>query len=312
VNLSSIDLNLLVVLDALLAEASVTRAARRVGLSQPAVSNALARLRDVIGDPLLVRSGRGLVATPRALALAAPVHRALGELSTVLDPPAPFDPAHLHRTFVVVMPDIAELVLVPPLVARLRRDAPRVDLRIVPGPGPGARSPAADGPDLAISMLAGPAPHTARLFELRFVCLVRHDHPRVGRRMSLERFLELEHVLVAPGGTAGGVIDDLLARRNLARRVALTLAHFFSAALVVSRSDLVMSATSVLAEIAEDILPVRSIPHPLGAPAVTIGLRWHPRHEEDAAHRWLRNLVSDVAANLPARERRAGSRHRLR
>ncbi len=291
-NLAAVDLNLLVVLDALLEEGSVTRAARRVGLSQPATSNALARLRELVGDPLFVRSGRGLVPTPRARSLAVPVRRGLAELGAALAPPFAFDPRTARRTFAIAMPDIAELVLLPPLLARLRRDAPGITIRVVPR--------TADGADLAIGMLDGRAPRGAPLFTLRFVCLIRRDHPRVGTRLSLARFLELEHVLVAPGGGAG-LIDELLAKRGLERRVALTLAHFFSAAMVVSRTDLVMSATSVLADVVERILPVRAVRHPLAAPVVTIGQLWQPRDDADPAHAWLRQVIADVAAHAVPR-----------
>lgn len=297
-NLSRVDLNLLVVLDALLAETSVTGAARRVGLSQPAVSNALTRLRDLVGDPLFVRDGRGIVATPRARALAEPLRRALAEIGDALEPLAPFDPRRARRTFVLAAPDIAELVLIPPLVARLQAEAPGVEIRVVSGHAARPSEPRTEGdPDLVISMVSDAAPHCAPLFSLEFVCLVRRDHQRVGSRMSLARFLELDHVLVAPGGTSGGVIDELLAARGHKRHVALTLAHFFSAAMVVSRSDLVMSATSVLAAIAERILPVRSLRHPLDAPTVTIGQRWHARDNDDPGHRWLRGLIAEVAAD---------------
>ena len=139
------------------------------------------------------------------------------------------------------------------------------------------------------------APHSSKLYSLRFVCLVRKHHPRVGKRLSLARFLELEHVLVAPGGTPRDVIDDLLRARELERRVALTLAHFFSAAMVVSVSDLVMSATSVLADVAARILPVRVVPHPLGAPAVAIGMKWDRSRAEDPALGWLRATLTEVA-----------------
>jgi DNA-binding transcriptional LysR family regulator len=309
-NLSGIDLNLLVVLDALLAESSVTAAARRVGLSQPAVSNALTRLRGLVGDPLFVRAGRGLVATPRARSLADPIRRALVEIGSALAPPAPFGPRQARRTFVLAMPDVAELVLMPPLSARLRREAPGIDLRVLPVPTAVSRDfqLGYDTPDLMIAMLNGLAPRAAPLFSLELVCLVRRDHPRVGARISLERFVELEHVLVAPGGMPGGIVDELLAKRGLERRVALTLAHFFSAAMVVSRSDLVMSATSVLAGIAERILPVRSVRHPLDTPVATIAQHWNLQHDADPAHRWLREMIAEVAARAVPRKARLASR----
>jgi DNA-binding transcriptional LysR family regulator len=298
VNLSSVDLNLLVVLDALLEEGSVTAAARRVGLSQPALSNALARLRDAVGDPLFVRDGRGLTATTRARELAAPVRRALAELSNALAPRTPFDPTRSERTFTLAMPDIAELVLVPPLAIRLRREAPGVTVRIVPCPAARPREvlSGSAAPDLVVAMTdaTDPSAYQAKLASLHFVCLVRRAHPRVGKRISMARFLELEHVLVAPTGTPRGLVDDLLAARGRERRVALTLGHFFSAAIVVSRTDLVMSATSVLARVAERILPVRSVRHPIDA-AVTISQSWHPNQHDDPAHRWFRALLADVA-----------------
>jgi DNA-binding transcriptional LysR family regulator len=308
VNLSSVDLNLLVVLDALLAEGSVTAAAKRVRLSQPALSNALARLRHAIGDPLFVRSGRSLVATPRARELAVPVRRALADLSLALSPPSDFEPTRAQQTFTLMMPDIAELVLVPPLLQRLRREAPGIEVRIAPSsPATVAETLASPNPpDLIITMLGDQsrgAAVSSPLFALEFVCLVRRKHPRVGKRLSLARFLELEHLLVAPGGSQRGLIDELLESRGHKRRVVLTLAHFFTAAMVVSRTDLVMSATSVLAAVAEQILPVRSVRHPLGTPSVTIAQLWHPSRNEDRALAWLRGIIAEIARTVARAKR---------
>lgn len=313
-NLSGIDLNLLVVFDAMVMEGSVTRAARRVGLSQPAFSNALGRLRAAVGDPLFVRSGRGLVETPRARALAGPVRRALAELSEALAPRAPFDPSSARRTFTLMTSDLAELMLITSggLARRLTREAPGIELRVVQGPnGPPRELLAHPGaPDLVIAGLrdVDRGPGCEPLLEQELVCLHRRGHPRVGPRLSLARFLSLDHLLVAPTGAKGSVIDDLLAARGLSRRVALTLAHFFAALVVVSQTDLILSAPSALAGVAERLLPVGSVRHPLKAPSVTIGAFWHPSQEADPAHGWMRALVAEVARESAKTARRRPAR----
>jgi DNA-binding transcriptional LysR family regulator len=300
VNIRDIDLNLLVLFDALIVEGNLTRAAARVGLSQSAMSNALGRLRARLEDPLFVRAPGGVEPTDRARALAGPVREALAGLERALSPQV-FEAATTQRRFTVMMNDIHELLLGPALSARVAGAAPLAELRFVQGPSTFPEQVLAAGDvDIVVSPLEGESPKCARsaIYSLSFATLVRRDHPRVGKRLSLERFLELEHVLVAPRGRPGGTIDDLLLERGLRRKVARMTAHFFSAVLLVCKSDYVVTLPSLLAESMARMLPLRVLDAPLDLPSVTMGQFWSTRSESDAGHRWLRQAITDTATEL--------------
>ena len=225
--LAAIDLNQLVALDALLAEESITRAARRVGLSQPAMSHTLARLRGVFGDPLLVRAGRRMMLTPRALELAEPLAQALAGLERAIGRPDPFDPRLARRVVRVAAMDFVQLVLLPPLCAALLREAPGVEVVAVPPPEPPDRALVEGELDLAIGLARdAPGLRQRELLRERFVCVVRKGHPGVGRELTVRRFARLSHALVSPRGLAVGAVDAALAKRGLTRRVVVTLPSF--------------------------------------------------------------------------------------
>jgi len=307
-SLAALDLNLLLLLDALLHDPHLTRAAAVVGLSQSAASHALARLRAHLGDPLLVRDRARLVPTPRAESLREPLARALEALALALSPPAAFDPATSRRRFVIAAADYAQLVALPPLVARLASEAPGIDLvaRDI-GAAPFSESLAAGDFDLAIGPPASvrtktPAGATPgairerRLFTERFVCVVRAGHPRVGRRLDLDTFVALPHAFVAPRGTAGGIVDDVLAERGLSRRVSLMVQSFLVAPWAVASSDLVITLAERLARAFQSQVPaaLRVLEPPLPLPRFTMSMLWHDRAHDDAGHRWLRKLLVDV------------------
>lgn len=297
--LAGVDLNLLVVLDALLAERSVTRAAGRVGLTQSATSHALGRLRTLTGDPLLVRAPRGaMVPTPRALALAEPVRRALADLSLALRGDAPFDPATARRTFRLAGSDYAELVLVPPLMDRLLVRAPSIDLWVAPAGASFHDELAAGTLELAMAPLRGDEPglYQRRLFDERFVCVVRAGHPLARQKMTLARFLSYPHVLVAPRGKPGSWIDDELARLGKSRRIAVAVPHFLVAPYVLGGSDLVLTVAARVAETYARERELAVLPTPLPVPGFTMVALWHERMHHDAAHRWLREQLAEVAA----------------
>jgi DNA-binding transcriptional LysR family regulator len=313
-NLTALDLNLLVVLRALLVERSVTRAARRVGLSQPATSHALSRLRDALGDPLFVRSGRELVPTPRAEGLRDALDDALGRLERALDAPRPFEPRRATRTFTIGTSDYASFVLLPALLARLASAAPGIDLRVRDlGSRSVVDSLSGDELDLAIAVL-GPARRPGlrveQLFTDRFACLIRRDHPRVRDELTLERFVELPHAFVAPRGTRGGAVDDALRARGLERRVALLLPNFLVAPHVVARSDLVVTLGERIARTFAEELPLRVLAPPLPLPPFTMSAVWHDRFEGDGAHAWLRGQVLDAATEIEASARVDAARRR--
>jgi DNA-binding transcriptional LysR family regulator len=295
--LSALDLNLMVALHALLTEASVTRAARRISLSQSAVSHALGRLRLLIGDPLLVRSGRRLELTPRARALLPALERGLGELDGALRGEPPFAPATTRRFFTLGLADYAQAVLLGPLLARLQKEAPAVGLSAVAFPDVIERMDAGTM-DLALmpTTTLPPGFSSSKLFSDRFVCMVRRGHPRVrGPRLSLATYLSLGHVVVAPTGQSGSLVDTELGRRGLERHTAVRVSSFLTAPVVVTESDLVSTGPERLWRSMVGRYPIRLLPPPLRLGRFDIHLVWHDRWQNDPAHRWLRQLITEVS-----------------
>jgi LysR family transcriptional regulator, transcriptional activator of nodD3 and syrA len=294
--LSAIDLNLLVVLRALLSERHVTRAAARVGLSQSATSHALSRLRELYGDALLVRSGRTLTLTPRAARLLPALERGLGDLETSLAAEPEFDPSSARRTFTIGMADYMQALIVGPLLRQLATRAPGIDLTVVVFPN--LRELVESGAiDLALG-ISGPELRPWRqepLFEEGFVCMVRRDHPRIKKAPSLEKYLAQRHVVVAPTGTAGSFVDTLLAARGLERRIALRVTNFLIAPVVVCETDLINTMPTRLARQLAKTYPLRLFPAPLELAPFEHCMFWHPRLEQDPAQRWLREFVAGVS-----------------
>lgn len=301
--LTGLDLNLLLVLDALLTERHVTRAGQRVGLSQPATSRALSRLRDHFRDPLLIRDGNTLVPTSRADALTEPLAHALSALHRVLANPEPFDPATTRKSFTLAAADYAQFVVLPPLVARLQAQAPGIDLVVRDlGATPVAEALAHGLVDFVIAPRPGTSrlPHATEvfdesahifrrhLFDERFVCLVRDDHPRVKKRLTLDTYVALPHAFIAPRGTPGGIVDDVLGTLGLVRRVAVTVQSFLVAPWVIARSDLIITLAERLARALSTTLPLRLLKPPIAIPAFAMEVTWHERRHRDPAHRWLR------------------------
>lgn len=301
VNIRALNLNLLVVLDALLVERHVSRAARRLGLSQPAVSNALAQLRAVLGDPLLVRAGAMMAPTERALSLAGPVRAALASLEAALDPPSDFDPGTAERTFVIAATDFVEFVLLPKLLARLNRDAPQVKLSVRAWPHHRVPPTLETGEvDLMIGFFEGvPAGHReAPLFEDEFVCIVRKDHPRVGKRLTPKAYAALSHVLVTPESAGPGVVDLALAKVGLTRTVGLRMSHFLMVPSVVAATDFVAAISVRVAAEATKRLPLRALPPPVELPRGTVAQAWHQRTDASRPHVWLRKVVQEISRGV--------------
>jgi DNA-binding transcriptional LysR family regulator len=300
VNITTVNLNLLVAFEALLDERSVTRAARRTGVTQPAMSNTLTQLRALFEDPLFRRKAHGLEATPRALQLAEPVRHGLRILRGALVAPA-FEPARAQRTFVLAASDYVELVLLPPLIAALAREAPSVTIEVRPwGLHKVPETLARAEVDLMIGFYDHvPAHHhAARLFEEEYVCIVRRGHPRVGEKLTLRDYLALDHVLVSQVGSSPGSVDRALAARGKQRRVAARVSHFLMVPTLVARTDLIAAVSRRVASSFAGPLRLRVLPPPLSLPRSTIGQVWHEQMDGDPGHRWLRGLIERLCREL--------------
>ncbi|WET76314.1 LysR family transcriptional regulator [Amycolatopsis sp. QT-25] len=293
--MKALNLNTLVVLDALLEECSVTGAAKKLGLSAPSVSRSLSRIRLELGDPILVRAGRRLVPTPHALALRDRVRGLVEEASELLRPKDPLEMFSMTRTFVVRASDGLASAVVGPLVKRFGESAPNAVLRFTAEGGEDV-DPLRDGEiDLDIGMIGhlGPEVRVEWLFDDRFVIAVRKGHPLVTGEATLEQVSAYPHVNVSRRGRTHGPLDGLLQREGLNRRVSLVVASFYVALEVASASDFVAVVPSRLLRSAIGRFGLAEVDLPISAP-VAISQAWHPRMDADPAHRWLRHQFRDV------------------
>jgi DNA-binding transcriptional LysR family regulator len=296
VHIAAFDLNLLLAFDALWAERNVTRAARRVGLSQSALSHALKRLRLQLGDPLFLRSSRGLQPTPRAQSLAGPLAEALALVRGAVESPAPFDPSRLRRNFTIATSDYALLVLLPPLLPLLARKAPLVTLNVRPI-GDTARDLAAGVHDLAVAPSPDASLRSQVLFDDRFVCLLRRGHPLAHKPLTLERFLSLQHVLVSPRGVGEAPVDAALRKLGRARHIAVRVPDFVVAPLLVAETDYLITLPERLVRAVAPLRRLVAKRPPIEVAPFTMTMMWHPRWDADPAHAWLRQLIIEVSSS---------------
>ncbi|MBW8816207.1 MAG: LysR family transcriptional regulator [Caulobacterales bacterium] len=296
-DIRNLDLNLLRALDALLDERSVTRAALRLRLTQPAVSGTLARLRAAFDDPLFVRTQRGLLPTPRAADLAEPLKRVLADAEALVRQPV-FDPKTAVGRLSIVASDYAQRLTVTPFVAQLRRAAPGLSVAVRPlEPARVAALFEQGQADLAIlpTTLAPPHLHARRLLDDRYVLAMRADHPSASRKpLTIEAFLGLEHALVSPdGGGYRGPVDEALAAMGLSRRVAASVPSFLGLMDLLRASDLVAAVPERLVHVAPDLLACEL---PVATPGFTMVAAWHARTHLDPGHRWMREQLISAAA----------------
>jgi DNA-binding transcriptional LysR family regulator len=312
VQLRKIDMNLLVALEALLAERSVTRAAARLGLTPSAMSHALSRLRATFDDALLVRTRGGMIATPRGEEILDPLRRALRELADIVGGRAAFDPRTARRELTLATTDYVEVVLLPALLARISASAPGIQLRVKQLQQSDVAAPLESGTfDIAIGATFQDAPGLRQqaLFSEEMVCICRQGHPEVKKQLDLESYLRLRHVLVSLRGGSQSPIDLRLAEMGRQRQVALIIPHFLVGPLIVARSDLVFTAPARIVAQLGDALSLRILAPPLEVPGFTVRQVWHERYQDEPAHIWLRQQVFEAAAVLRAplapRRRRA-------
>lgn len=299
VNLRGIDLNLLVALDALLEEKSVTRAAHRLGMSQPAASRALGRLRALFSDALLVDGPGGYLLSARAEEVRPALRRILEGLGEMLEANA-FDPAKATGRIRLLMPDLQAATLAPHLLARFAREAPFLDLDIV-APGSNGFDVLEQGGADAMVALIDDAPagiHRRRLYDENLVTLMRAHHPTLAGDLTLDRFLALEHIVVSVTGVGAAPVDEVLARMGRTRRVKLRVPNFFAAVEIAARSDLIMTLPSSLARAAATMRRLVSLPPPLDLGSFTMSLAWHARQQDAPRHIWLRRAIVAAATDM--------------
>ena len=292
--LKDIDLNLLVVFNQLLIDRRVSKVATNLGLSQPGVSNALARLRKLTDDPLFLRTPKGMEPTPFAEQLAEPMAHALQVIHAAINQRASFDPGTSKRAFTIGMADVGEIYFLPKLMKELARVAPGVSLSTVRNTAVNLQDEMEAGHvNLAIGLLpqlkAGY--FQRRLFRQRYVCMFRLGHPLDKRKVSLSEFSAAEHVVVISEGTGHGQADELLRRQEVARKVVLTVPHYVAVGHILHDSDLVATVPERLAQALVDPFRLAYVPHPAKLPEIAINLFWHGRYNKDPANVWLRSLV---------------------
>jgi DNA-binding transcriptional LysR family regulator len=299
-NLNDLDLNLLRVFDAVLRRRSVTAAGEEIGLSQAGVSNALARLRKLCGDPLFVRSPRGMDPTPFAKSIADAVRQALGLIEGTLARRPTFDPATTERTFRLHMSDIGEMVFLPQLLERLQRAAPGVHIETRSTPEPEIAAALAAGElDLAVGFLPGlRAPvRNDRLFRDAYVCMMRADHPRIGRALTRKGFVAAAHALVASIGAGHRVVEDLLVAHGLDRRIVVRVPHFMVVPMILERTDLVVTVPERVASVFERMGRFKTLALPFEVPRTDVRVHWHERYDQEPANRWLREVLVELYAD---------------
>lgn len=304
IELHNFDINLLVAFDLLMEEKNVSRAAERMFVTQSAMSHTLQRLRQQLDDPLLVKTPAGMKPTDRALSLVDPVKAVLRDIKRLIRAPEEFDPAQSRRRFVIAATDYMDLLVLPPLIERIASRAPGIDIHVKRTELPFPEA-ALEHNDLDVVLgfdtILKPPVYLSRskLFDDRMICVVSKKH-QVGkkRELTLEEYVSCKHMLISRTGTRVGLIDDWLAERALARRIALIVPHFLSAPFIVAKTDMILSLPERIANAFVGLAPLKILPLPIELPAYDLVMVWHPLRDPDPAHRWLRDQIVEVCRNL--------------
>ena len=295
--LHELDLNLLVVFNQLLVERRVSKVADNLGVSQPAVSNSLAKLRKLLGDELFLRTPKGMEPTPYADQLAESVSYALSMIHSGVNQRTSFEPSSAKCSFTIGMTDIGEIYFLPALIERLRRDAPGVTLSTVRNTTVNVRDELEAGKvDIAMGLLpqlkAGF--FQRRLFMQSYVCLMRRGHRLDKRKISLVEFCAAEHLVVVSAGTGHGKVDELLQRSGIERTVRLTVPHYVSVGHILQGSDLIATVPERLADRLLDPFGLVKLAHPAKLPQIAINVFWHAKYHRSPANRWLRGVLFEL------------------
>ncbi|WP_333846062.1 LysR family transcriptional regulator [Limnohabitans sp.] len=296
-DIRSLDLNLLVVFDAMLKHQNVTKAAEAIKLSQPAMSAAISRLRTLFDDPLFVRTGAGMAPTPKAQALSPSIRMVVQTIQTDILQPKSFDPFRSDRTFTLVTPDIAEVNFLPRLLSTLAEKSPHISLKTLAMPREAAaNSLEAGSAEMAIGYF--PDLHKAGFFQQKLissshVCLVRKKHPDIREKLTLEQFAKASHAVVKPDGREH-VFEQFLQSKNIKRRVVVELSHFMSLLPIIETSNLIATVPKDLADFFVQHGEVRYVSTPMKSPIIDVHLFWHQRFQKDSAHIWLRQVINQL------------------
>lgn len=297
-HLHRIDLNLLVVLDAIFTEGGITKAGEKLHLTQPAISHALGRLRDLFNDPLFVREGRKMVPTPLARSLMQPVRRALHSLEVTLNEVQQFDPATTQRHFNIAVRDVFEATVLPPLMKRVATAAPSIDISAIRADRRTLESELAVGSlDAALDVLLPLSEDIRhrRVSTDALVVVARKGHPATKKKLDLAAYLRAHHVLVSSRRTGPGLEDVELNRQGFKRRIRLRCQHYFAACRVVSQTDLLLTMPERYARIASRQYGNQILPFPMEMPSMDAYLYWHASVDKEPAGRWLREqLIATV------------------
>lgn len=311
-DIADVDLNLLVVFDALLKARSVSGAARALKMSQPATSFALNRLRKMFGEPLFVRTARGIHPTPYAESLSVPLETILDRIRADLLQQPTFDPATEQRSITFNMQDIGELVFLPRILERLNTIAPGLQVRTVNLPPP-LLEPALRSGEVDIALGHFPDLDAAALFQQRlfshsFVCIVRADHPTIKDEMTRRQFLEGLHAVVHPAGHMSDSLETELQAQGLTRRVSVRIEHFLAVPTILSQSNLIFTVPYAIGAGLAKLADIKLVRPPFKAKPRIVKQHWHARYQHDAANRWLRTLVAELFMDKGPRTRTRATR----
>lgn len=291
--LASLDLNLLYAFAIMMEERSVTAAAKRLGVTQPAMSHKLRRLRDALGDALFVTGGNRWVPTERAAAMAEPLRRAMAELADLVADDEPFDPEVAQHEFVIASADLFEFAALPRVLDFAKAEAPGIRLAVASHRQDTLENMRQGKVHFAFGpgFEAAPGLRQTKLGDEPFVVIGRKRHPAFRGGLTLERYLNAEHMLIAPGGRTGGVVDDILATRGLSRNVVYRGGYFAPAPFLAARSDMLLTAPESLATAAAEYLEISTRPVPLPLGTTPTIMAWHERFDREPAHRWFREAA---------------------
>lgn len=297
-NIRKINLNLLVVLDALLSEGNVSRAARKIFITQPAMSNALNQLRDLFKDPLLVRSGRAMIPTPLAVEIAPKIKQILQQIEQTVTGAGAFEPQTAQRTFTIGMSDYVEFVLLPALSEKLEELAPQVNLRIIHLNMLNDPAPFDDGKidvGIGINLIQSPAINAQSLFVDQAICAARQGHPAM-KKLTLKKYLAAKHLAIAYEDQPVHSLTDLtLQKTGASRHIVISVPHILAALHIVARTPWLATVPRRAALALQKPLNLELHKPPLSIPDVVVSLVWHKRFDNDTGHLWLRKLIQDVA-----------------